>query len=200
MAEVMEIRESSIADPGPLGLAAFAATTFILCSANAGIMDPSLKTVFIPIALIYGGLIQILVGMWEYKKNNTFGATAFTSYGAFWIALAIMVIFEITHLLPFPKFAAGTNPAHGWFLLAFTIFTFYMWIGTFRLNNALLITFTVLELAFIFLTLSNFGVMGHEIGGYFGLAAAAGAWYTSAAGVLNPLFGKTVLPVGPRKK
>ncbi|MDD2233929.1 MAG: acetate uptake transporter [Desulfitobacteriaceae bacterium] len=195
MAEAMEIRETSLGDPGPLGLAAFAATTFLLCAANAGIMDASVKTVFVPVALIYGGLVQILVGMKEMKKNNTFGLVAFTTYGAFWIALATLVLFEVTGVLEHP--AAGH--AHAWLLLAFTIFTFYMWIGTFKLNNALLFTFTTLEIAFILLTLSNFGIMGHELGGYFGLAAAAGAWYTSAAGVLNPLFGRTVLPVGPRK-
>ncbi|MHB8125465.1 MAG: acetate uptake transporter [Desulfitobacteriaceae bacterium] len=195
MAEVMEIRETSLADPGPLGLAAFAATTFILCLSNAQLVDPSIKTLFIPLALIYGGFVQILVGMWEMKKNNTFGVTAFTTYGAFWIALAILVLLEVTKVLNH----AAAGHAHGYFLLAFTIFTFYMWIGTFKLNNALLVTFTLLEIAFILLTLANLGYMTTVAGGYVGLATAFAAWYTSAAGVLNPLFGRTVLPVGPRK-
>ena len=198
MAEVMEIRESSIADPAPLGLAAFAATTFILSLSNAKLVPPEVAALFIPIAFFYGGLTQILVGMWEFKKNNTFGSTAFTTYGAFWMALSSMVILERLGVVM--NFGTYGKTAHGIFLLVFTIFTFYMWIGTFKLNNALLVTFTVLEIAFILLTLANLGYMSTVAGGWFGLMAAAGAWYTSAAGILNPLFGRTVVPVGPRNK
>lgn len=197
MAEVMEIRESSIADPGPLGLAGFAVTTFILSLSNAQLVPAEISNLFVPLALFYGGFTQLLAGMWEYKKNNTFGATAFSSYGAFWIGLGALIILLSQGVL---NFGAYSTVAVGWYLVAFTIFTFYMWIGTFRLNNALLFTFSVLLIAFILLDLSHFGVISSVSGGYFGLLAAFGAWYTSAAGVLNPIFGRVVLPTGPRTK
>jgi hypothetical protein len=202
MAEVMEIRESSIADPGPLGLAGFALTTFILSLSNAGLVPAALGSLFITCALFYGGGAQILAGMWEFKKNNTFGATAFTTYGSFWIALGTMLILKSLNVISFVDKATGKDlsaMAVGYFLVAFTIFTFYMWIGTFKTNNALLIVFTLLLVCFILLDLGHFGIMSNVAGGYVGLATAFVAWYTSAAGILNPMFGRIVLPVGPRK-
>ncbi|WP_088225434.1 GPR1/FUN34/YaaH family transporter [Desulfosporosinus sp. FKB] len=195
MAEIMEIRESSIADPGPLGLAGFALTTFILSLSNAKLVPAELGTLFVPLALFYGGLAQILAGMWEFKKNNTFGAVAFTTYGAFWMGLAATVILETLKIL---NFGASGHIALGVYLTGFTIFTFYMWIGTFRINNALLAVFTFVEIAFVLLDLAEFGIISSVPGGVFGLITAACAWYASAAGILNPLYGRTVLPVGSR--
>lgn len=197
MSEVMEIRESSIADPGALGLAGFALTTFILSMSNAQFVPAELGALFVPLALFYGGFAQILAGMWEFKKNNTFGAVAFTSYGAFWMGLATLVILETLKVL---NFGASAHAAVGLYLAAFAIFTFYMWIGTFRINNALLAVFTFLEITFILLVLAEFGFISSVPGGIFGLITAACAWYASAAAILNPLYGRTVLPIGPRGK
>jgi len=195
MAEVMEIRESSIADPGPLGLAGFALTTFILSMSNAQFVPAALGALFVPLALFYGGLAQILAGMWEFKKNNTFGAVAFTTYGSFWMGLATLVILEKLNIL---NFGASAHAAVGLYLIGFTIFTFYMWIGTFRISNALLAVFSFLLICFLLLDLAEFGFISSVPGGIFGLITAACAWYTSAAGILNPLYGRAVLPTGPR--
>lgn len=197
MADVMEIRESSIADPGALGLAGFAFTTFILSMSNAHLVPAALGALFVPGALFYGGIAQVLAGMWEFKKNNVFGATAFTSYGAFWLVLASTVILGALKIVDLGSAeAAGI----GLILIGYTIFTFYMWIGTFRLNNALLSVFTFLLIAFILLDLANFGIISSVPGGIFGLITAFCAWYTSAAVILNTVYGHTVLPTGPRQK
>ena len=193
MAEV--IRESSIADPGPLGLAAFALTTFVLSMSNANLIPKELCTVFVPLAIFYGGLAQVLAGMWEFKKNNTFGAVAFTTYGSFWLGLSTTVILETLKIL---NFGASGHTAIGLYLIGFTIFNTYMWIGTFRLNNALVAVFTFLEITFILLDLAEFGMISSVSGGIFGLVTAACAWYASAAGIINPLYGRTILPIGQR--
>jgi succinate-acetate transporter protein len=192
---VYEIKESAIADPGPLGLACFALTTFCLSMINAGLVDGSAVIVVIALALVYGGTTQILAGMWEFKKNNVFGATAFASYGAFWISLGIFDLLKTLKLVAVPSQGVWL------FLLAWTIFTFYMWIGSFGTNKALVVTFTLLLLAFILLTIGAAGNhAAHTWGGYVGIATAFVAWYTSAAGVMNTVFGRVVLPVGPCKK
>ncbi|ACV63011.1 GPR1/FUN34/yaaH family protein [Desulfofarcimen acetoxidans DSM 771] len=193
--KIYEIRESSIADPGPLGLAAFALTTFVLSMANAGFIPATVKGVFLPLALFYGGGAQVLAGMWEYKKNNVFGATAFTTYGSFWIALGTLVLFEALKILDFKD---QGNIAVGIFLVAFTIFTFYMWIGSFRLNNALIVVFTTLLITFILLDLAEFKFISAKIGGTMGIICAFSAWYTSAAGILNTVYKRVVLPIGPK--
>ena len=184
-----------IADPGPLGLAGFALTTFVLSTFNAGLLPKELEPVVLPLALFYGGLAQLLAGMWEFRKNNTFGALAFTSYGAFWLSFATYV-----------KFVAGGLPAEsahsatGLFLLAWTIFTLYMLIGSAKTNTALFLTFIVLEVTFVFLTLGAFMASStmSTIGGWLGLVTAFLAWYVSAAGLLNPMYKRTLLPTGPR--
>lgn len=189
----MKEETMTIADPGPLGLAAFALTTFVLSCINANLVPPSVATAFLTVGLFYGGLAQLFAGMWEFRKGNTFAATAFTSYGAFWISLSSMVYFELEGIL---KFGADKNIAVGIFLVAWTIFTLYMWIGTFRLNRILNITFSLLLITFILLDLTEFRVISGPMGGYFGIATAFAAWYGSAAGILNPLFNQEILPVG----
>jgi len=193
-----ETKGSPIADPGPLGLACFALTTFCLSSINAGLFAKESVSIVVALALIYGGTVQVLAGMWEFKKNNLFGATAFSSYGAFWIAFAIFELGSMLKWFTVPKEAVLL------FLIAWTIFTFYMWIGTFALNKALITTFTALLITFILLDIgatgASFAHTAHTAGGYVGLFTAFAAWYTSAAGVLNNVYGRVILPVGPIKK
>ena len=187
---------TSIADPGPLGLAAFAATTFILSIFNAGwfTSPPTLESAVLPLALFYGGLAQLLAGMWEFKKANTFGALAFTSYGAFWLSFAAYVKF-IAPGLP----AATEHQATGLFLLTWTVFTAYMTVASLRVSAAVATVFVLLTATFVCLTISalkEYVGLGH-VGGYLGLATAAAAWYASFAGVTNATWGRTVMPVMP---
>ncbi|HSN06838.1 MAG TPA: acetate uptake transporter [Candidatus Angelobacter sp.] len=186
---------ASIADPGPLGLAAFALTTFVLSTFNAGILPKTVEAVVLPLALFYGGFAQMLAGMWEFKKGNTFGALAFTSYGAFWLSFAALV-----------KFVAGDLPAAdaekgvGVFLLAWTIFTLYMTLASLRTNLVLIAVFVTLSLTFIALMVGAFaGNSGiSKLGGWLGLLTAIEAWYASAAGVTASTFGRPVLPTWAR--
>ncbi len=189
--------EVKIADPGPLGLAAFALTTFVLSAVNANLFPGDVLGTFLPLALFYGGLAQLLAGMWEFRNGNTFGATAFSSYGAFWISLGAMVYLELKGVLAFGKDA---DVALGLFLVAWTIFTLYMWVASFRTNKALLVVFTLLTITFILLDIGAFGATGAtKLGGWIGILTALSAWYASAAGVINPLFGREVLSVGAAK-
>lgn len=185
----------SLADPGPLGLAAFALTTFILSVFNAGILDGALEPVVLPVALFYGGLVQLLAGMWEFAKNNTFGALAFSSYGAFWMSFAAYVKFVVPGLP-----AESAHQATGVFLLAWAIFTIYMTVVTLKISVGLMSVFVPLAITFVLLTIGAFAqapTVTH-IAGYVGLLTAATAWYNSFAGVLNTTWKRTVLPLGPR--
>jgi len=187
---------ASIADPGPLGLAGFAMTTFMLSVFNANIIkDPSLEAVVLPVALFYGGIAQLLAGMWEFRKNNTFGALAFTSYGAFWLSFAALVKF-VAPGLP----AATAHEAVGLYLLSWTIFTAYMTIASVRTSGAVLAVFVILFFTFLFLTIGelNSNTSMSKIGGWLGIITALAAWYTSFAGVTNATYKRAVLPVWPR--
>lgn len=198
--EAREVQtQVQIADPGPLGLAGFALTTFILSLSNAQITPATVGALFVPLALFYGGIAQLLAGMWEFRKNNTFGATAFTTYGAFWLALGSLIVLESLKIINFGNASDG-HTAVGTFLLGFAIFTLYMWIASFRLNMALFAVFTLLEITFVLLVLAEFGYISSTFGGYFGILTALAAWYTSAAGVINPLYGRVVLPIWPRNR
>ena len=179
-----------VADPGPLGLAAFALTTFLLSAANARWTNGnSAGTAFLGYALAYGGGAQFLAGMWEFRNKNVFGATAFSSYGAFWIGLYFWLRDE------------GTTPVGhdlGWILLAFAIFNTYMLIMSTQVNIAVFAVFLTLELTEIILVIGNFTSSPGwtQFGGYVGILTALCAWYTSAAGVANGLNGKIRFPVG----
>jgi len=198
--KVYEIKESSIADPGALGTAGFAMTTMALSLVNAQLVPATMLFVFLPLALFYGGFAQVLAGMWEFKKNNTFGATVFSSYGGFWIALALMLLFATHGTISFGKNNADLGTALGFYLLLWTIPTVYFLVASFKTNNVLVFTFIVLIVAFIALDIGNLGASTGAtiVGGYFGILAALGAWYASAASVVNFAFQRTVLPVGPR--
>ena len=191
--EAPTLQEPAIADPAPLGLAAFALTTFMLSLFNAGLLPEAGEPIVFSLALFYGGLAQFLAGMWEFRNKNTFGATAFTSYGAFWLAFWGLEQFYIDRI---PE---GQRPlVVGWFLIAWGIFTAYMWIGSFRVNPAVMLVFLFLAVTFFVLGIGDLLGSGlvRNIGGYLGLATAFVAWYTSAADVINENFGRTILPVG----
>ena len=184
----------AVADPGPLGLAAFAMTTFVLSVFNAGIInDSTLEGVVLPLALFYGGATQFAAGMWEFRNANTFGALAFSSYGAFWLSFAAYVKFVA------PSLGSGAGTATGVYLLAWTIFTAYMTIAALRLNLAVLGVFVFLTLTFLLLTIGELGATttAHHIGGWLGLITAVLAWYASCAVVVNTTWRRTVLPVFP---
>ena len=190
------------ADPAPLGLAAFALTTFILSGHNATFI-PDL--IWVGAALFYGGLIQLLAGMWEFRNRNVFGATAFSTYGGFWLALGSFVTFAVLS----KNFGAAIGANKGdlpnalaWFLLAFAIFNFYMLLWSTRVNAAVFMVFLTLEITEILLVIGFFNVShgGTEwwlhAGGWAGIVTAGVAWYTSAAGVMNGVSGRVLLPVG----
>ncbi len=184
-----------LANPAPLGLGGFALTTFVLNVHNAGLIDIGAA---LPLGLFYGGLAQLVAGFLEFRTGNTFGMTAFSSYGAFWIALAGMVIMQMNKIIP-------ADVTKGWLLTtlaAWTIFTFVMWIGSFKHNKALIWVFTTLLILFILL---DAGVWtGNKnitkFAGWEGIFCACTAWYLMAAIVINDSFGRTVLPVGPIQK
>lgn len=170
-------------------------TTFCLSSFNAGLWKGAGLDAAISLALFYGGIAQFAAGMWEFARKNTFGALAFTSYGAFWMGLYAFINFQ-------GGLGSGATQGDlGVYLLAWTIFTFYMMIAASKTNPALFGLFVILELTFIFLTIGNWGA-GHahivKIGGWLGIITAAVAWYVSAAGVINDTYGKTVLPLGTK--
>ncbi len=186
---------SGVADPAPLGLAAFALTTFLLSAANAGWMTKATGDAWLGYALAYGGFAQLLAGMWEFRNRNVFGATAFSTYGGFWIGLGLWA------LLVAPKAASAGAAGHdiAWILLAFAIFNTYMLILSTQVNMAVFLVFLTLELTEIILFIGNFaGSSGTvKFGGYVGIVTALVAWYASAAGVSNGITaGKLRFPAG----
>jgi hypothetical protein len=187
----------TIANPGPLGLAAFALTTFVLSMFNAGLVGSGGEPVVFGLALAYGGLAQILAGMWEFRTGNTFGATAFTSYGAFWLSFwAFVQFFE--DKVP----AADAGHAVGLYLIAWGIFTTYMFVASLRTTAAISLVFILLAVTFVVLGIGNAGAHDGivKLGGWLGLATALAAWYASFAEVTNATFGRTVFPVRPLKR
>jgi uncharacterized protein len=186
---------TGIADPAPLGLAAFALTTFLLSVANAGLMKNGTGDAWLGYAIAYGGLAQLLAGMWEFRNRNVFGATAFSTYGGFWIGLALWVIF-VAEKAPAGSPAVGKDIA--WILLAFAIFNTYMLLWSTQLNMAVFLVFLTLELTEIVLFIGGFAANTSiiKVGGYIGIITALVAWYTSAAGVISGMSGRPVLPVG----
>ncbi len=199
---VQLVESTPAADPAPLGLAGFALTTFLLSGHNASFI-PDL--IWVGPAIFYGGLAQFAAGMWEFRNRNVFGATAFTTYGGFWMGLGLFIILGAsTRPGSLPAYTGGdlTN-ALAWFLFAFAVFNTYMLLASVRVNTAVFLVFFTLEITEILLVIGFFRV-SHDAtatwvlhaGGWAGIATAAVAWYASAAGVMNGVAGKTVLPVG----
>ena len=198
---VQLVEGTPVADPAALGLAGFALTTFLLSGHNASWI-PDL--IWVGPAIFYGGLAQLLAGMWEFRNRNVFGATAFSTYGGFWMGFGLFVILALT-----TKFLAGysggdLDNAAAWFVFSFLMFNTYMLIGSMRVNKAVFGVFLTLEITEILLVIGNFNAAHTDgkhlwwlhAGGWAGIATAAVAWYTSAAIVLNSQAGRTVLPVG----
>jgi succinate-acetate transporter protein len=182
------------ADPGPLGLAGFAMTTFVLSMYNAHLVSPVGTPVVLGLALAYGGIAQLLAGMWEFRTGNTFGAVAFSSFGAFWLSFWAINVFY-AKLLP----VGHANKDIALFLYAWAIFTTYMWVASFRTSAAVNLVFILLAITFWLLAIGNAGLHTNIIkaAGWTGLATAVVAWYASFAAVTNSTFKRTVLPVMP---
>jgi uncharacterized protein len=174
----------TVADPAPLGLAGFALTTFVLSAANAGLIPKGGDAVVLGLALAYGGVAQLCAGMWEFRRNNTFGATAFSSYGAFWISFWFLVSFDVVKIP-----AVAVPGALGIYLLAWGIFTAYMTIAALKASRPVLVVFVLLTITYLVLA-AGAGTSQPQlsvIGGYLGLLTAIAAWYASAMGVIKSM-------------
>jgi hypothetical protein len=196
------------ADPGPLGLAGFAGTTFMLSLINSGLVGTQkapgggLLPMVAALAIAYGGAAQLLAGIWEFRTGNTFGAVAFCSYGAFWISFFFIV-----------QSVGKNEPAEvfsglGLYLWMWGIFTAYMFIASLRTTGAVALVFLLLAITFIVLGIGNSALAGTtsvtngtiKLGGYIGIVTAIAAWYASFAAVINSTFARVVLPVFPLRR
>ena len=178
-----------LVNPAPLGLAGFALTTWLLSMINVGWFTGDSMGMVLACALAFGGTAQAIAGLMELPRGNTFGATAFLGYGAFWWSFALFVLF-LHEKVP----AAFV----GWYLFLWGAFTFYMWLATFRSPRALQSVFLALWITFVLLAGGEWTGSGilHVAGGYMGLVTAALAFYLSAADLLNEVYQREVLPVG----
>lgn len=187
--------KDTTANPAPLGLAGFGMTTVLLNIHNTGFFE--LNSVIMGMGIFMGGMAQVIAGIQEWKKNNTFGATAFTSYGVFWLTLVA------TWLIPKTSFGAGyasSEAGVAWYLFMWGLFTLFMFFGTFKLTRILQVIFFTLTILFFLLSASAFtgNASLHTIAGYEGIICGLSAFYAAMASVLNEVYGKTVLPVGVR--
>lgn len=181
-----------IANAGPLGLAAFALTTFLLSMVNANLVNKGVEPIVFGTALTFGGIAQILAGMWAFRAGNTFTGTAFTAYGGFWLSFWALVQFFVKDIP-----AAQVGNAVGLYLIAWGMFTAMMFIASFKTTRAINIVFGLLFVTFLLLGIGNAGAHTTVIhwGGYLGIATAAGAAYASCAELTNEKFGRTVFPL-----
>ncbi len=201
------VAQAPAANPLPLGLGAFALTTFVFSLVISGIIaqgpDPSQQIInlFLPLALFTGGLAQVIAGLLEFRTGNTFGLTAFVAYGTFWISLAVLNLMARQGIIAETRLAE----AQGWFFLAWAIFTAIMLVGTFGLNIGLVVTFALLLAVLILLAIADLnggpeagGTIAFlaQLGGYLGLLTALAAWYVMGAVVINETLGRAILPVG----
>ena len=188
---VVTASKEGIANPAPLGLCAFGTTTVLLNFHNAGIFE--MNSMILAMGIFYGGLAQVIAGIIEARKNNTFGLTAFTSYGFFWLSLVALIVM--------PKLGWVTAPSENAmvaYLAIWGVFTLLLFFGTLKLSRALQFVFATLTVLFFLLALGDYtgnSAIKH-FAGYEGIICGASAIYTGMAGLLNELFGKTVLPIG----
>ena len=182
-----------IGDPAALGLAGFGLTTFMLSVVNGHVLNAGVEPAVFGMALMTGGLAQLLAGMWEFRNGNTFGATAFTAFGAFWLSFWALIQFYASTIPP-----AQAGHAVGLFLFTWFIFTAYMFIPSFGVSRVVNVVFGLLTLTFLFLAIGNYGdhTTWTKIGGWLGILTAIAALYGSCAVVTNATFGRAVLPVG----
>ena len=184
-----------IADPAPLGLGAFALTTFVLSVVNADLVKA--EPVVFGLALAYGGLAQFAAGMWEFAKGNTFGATAFTSYGAFWLSF-----WWLTGKTDLSGISEGdVANGIGLYLLAWGIFTLYMTVGATRVSGAVLTVFVLLTITYFVLAIGEFATSDgiHKLGGWIGILTAIAAWYASFGGLTAFTHKRALVPTAPRE-
>ncbi|CAG8599036.1 82_t:CDS:2 [Ambispora leptoticha] len=194
----MTYEGQKIGNPGPLGLSGFALTTFVLSLYNVNAGGVTHPNVVVGLALFYGGLVQLLAGMWEFRTGNTFGATAFSSYGGFWLSYAVILIPSFGVIDSFAlDTASHLDNALGIYLLGWTIFTFLLFLATFRSNGGLVALFFCLTVTFFFLTISKFAQNAsmEKIGGVFGIITAFIAWYVALSGLLTPDTAYFTLPL-----
>jgi len=186
-----------IADPAPLGLAAFAVTLFVFSMFNAGLLDRSGAPVVLALALAYGGLVQLLAGMWEFRRGNTFGAVAFGSYGAFWLSYWLLEQF-FAGRIP----GAERSSAIALFYVSWAIVTALLWIASTRTTAVVSLMLFLLALAFLMLGIGDAGTHGEliKIGGWLGLASAAAGLYGAFASVINSTVERTLLPLVPLRR
>lgn len=193
--EIVEVTmKDTSANPAPLGLMGFGMTTVLLNLHNAGFFE--LGTMILAMGIFYGGLAQIIAGILEWKKNNTFGTLAFTSYGFFWLSLVGLIVM--------PKIGLGDAPessAMAAYLFMWGLFTAVMFIATLKLNRALQFVFASLTLLFFLLALGDItgSITIKRIAGYEGIICGFSAIYTALAQVLNELYGRTIAPIGSMK-
>lgn len=191
--EQINIIKDTTSNPAPLGLLGFGMTTVLLNLHNAGMFE--LNSMIIGMGIFVGGLAQIFAGLQEWRKNNTFGATAFTAYGCFWLSLVAL------WLIPKTSFGAAYKSSEegvAWYLLMWGLFTLFMFFGTLRLNRVLQTVFLSLTILFFLLAASDFtgNASLRVFAGYEGIFCGLSAFYGSVALVLNEVYGKTVLPMG----
>lgn len=189
--EVITRIKDTTANPAPLGLLGFGMTTVLLNLHNAGFY--ALGSTILAMGIFYGGLAQIIAGIMEWKKNNTFGATAFTSYGLFWLTLVALIVMPEMGWIDAPE-----TKAMAFYLLLWGIFTFVLFFGTLKLNRALQFVFLSLAILFFLLALGDFTGSGliTKIAGFEGIICGLSAIYAGLAQVLNEVYGKTVWPLG----
>ena len=193
--EILRSIKDTTANPAPLGLVAFGMTTVLLNLANAGIF--TLGSMILAMGIFYGGIAQVIAGILEWKKGNTFGATAFTSYGLFWLSLVALLVM--------PKIGWWDKTDGGGMIAYFImwgIFTLVLFVGTLKLNRALQVVFGTLTLLFFLLAIHDItgnAVVG-MITGYEGIICGFSAIYAGLAQVLNEVYGKVVWPIGPVAK
>jgi len=193
------MEQDKLANPAVLGLTCFGITTLVLNLHNAGLfkMDPAI----LGLGLFVGGLAQVIAGIMEFKKGNTFGTTAFLAYGTFWMSLVFIVMSRSYQFMSFARNAGFEVSAKGlaWYLLVWGIFTLFMTIGTFKVNRVLQFVFITLTILFVVLAIGNgwgnTGVL--KAGGVIGCFTGAGAIYLAMAELLNEMYGKTLLPIWP---
>jgi succinate-acetate transporter protein len=192
-----------LANPAPLGLLGFGMTTVLLNLHNAGFYP--LNSMILAMGLVYGGLAQVIAGIMEYKKGNTFGMVAFNSYGLFWWSLVLLLVLptvEIWDVSTTSPLQATSTTATAAYFFMWGLFTLAMFFGTLKVSRALQFIFLSLTILFFLLTardLTGNTAIG-VIAGYEGIICGLSAVYTALAEVLNEVYGKTVLPVFPMNK
>jgi len=185
------------ADPAPLGLGAFAVTLLVFSMFSTGLLAVTGEPVVLGVALAYGGIAQLLAGMWEFRRGNTFGAAVFGSYGAFWLSYWLLQQFFLDRI---PGSEQGS--AIALFYISWAIITALLWIASVRTTAVISLMLFLLTLTFVLLGIGEAG--GHselvKIGGWFGLATTAAALYGALAAVVNSTFERTLLPLIPMRR